>query len=182
MIFSHQQIQEKCIEQQKPLHQVFVDLTKAFDTVNREALWKILAKIGCISTFVNIFKEHHRNMKARVTFNSQLSGEIAIANGVKQGDIFALTLFSIFFAVLLTLHSKTVLRVFPVSLKLQVKVLNLRRFNKKSEMFVELIRELLYAANAVFLAHKQIDIQNIMHQFSQACNAFRSSISLKTQK
>ena len=102
MIFSHQQIQEKCIEQQKPLHQVFVDLTKAFDTVNREALWKILAKIGCISTFVNIFKEHHRNMKARVTFNSQLSGEIAIANGVKQGDIFALTLFSIFFAVLLT--------------------------------------------------------------------------------
>ena len=80
------------------------------------------------------------------------------------------------------MHSKTVLRVFPVSLKLQVKVLNLRRFNKKSEMLVELIRELLYAANAVFLAHKQIDIQNIMHQFSQACNAFRLSISLKTQK
>ena len=38
MIFSLRQIQEKCIEQQKPLHQVFVDLTKAFDTINREAL------------------------------------------------------------------------------------------------------------------------------------------------
>ena len=42
------------------------------------------------------------------------------------------------------MHSKTVLRVFPGSLKLQVKVLNLRRFNKKSEMLVELIRELLF--------------------------------------
>ena len=38
MIYSARQIQEKCIEQQIPLYQVFVDLTKAFDTVNREAL------------------------------------------------------------------------------------------------------------------------------------------------
>ena len=102
MIFSLRQIQEKCIEQQNPLYQVFVDLTKAFDTVNREALLKILAKIGCSSAFVNMFKELHRNMKARVTFSGQLSGEIAIDNGVKQGDIPAPTLFSIFFAVLLT--------------------------------------------------------------------------------
>ena len=50
-----------------------------------------------------MFKELHRNMKARVTFNGQLSGEIAIDNDdVKQGDISAPTLFSIFFAVLLT--------------------------------------------------------------------------------
>ena len=66
MIFSVRKIQEKCIEQQKPLYQVFVDLNKAFDTVNREALWKILTQIGCPSTFVNMFKELHRNMKARV--------------------------------------------------------------------------------------------------------------------
>ena len=25
----------------------FVDLTKAFDTVSREGLWKIMAKFGC---------------------------------------------------------------------------------------------------------------------------------------
>ena len=41
-------------------------------------------------------------MKACVTFNDQLSGEIAVDNGVKQGDIAAPTLLSIFFAVLLT--------------------------------------------------------------------------------
>ena len=98
MIFSVRQIQEKCIEQQKPLYQVSVDLTKAFDTVNREALWEILTKIRCPSTFVNMLKDVYRNMKARVTFNGQLSGEIAINNG----DIPAPTLFSIFFAVLLT--------------------------------------------------------------------------------
>ena len=29
------------------LYQVFVDLTKAFDTVSRSALWIILGKLGC---------------------------------------------------------------------------------------------------------------------------------------
>ena len=45
MIFAVQQVQEKCIEQQMPLYQIFVDLTKAFDTVNRNVLWKILLKL-----------------------------------------------------------------------------------------------------------------------------------------
>ena len=35
MIFSLRQIQEKCIEQNMPLYMIFVDFTKAFDTVNR---------------------------------------------------------------------------------------------------------------------------------------------------
>ena len=46
MVFTARQFQEKCIEQRMPLYQVFVDLTKAFDTVNRDALWRILGKIG----------------------------------------------------------------------------------------------------------------------------------------
>ena len=38
MIFAVRQLQEKCIEQKKSLYSVFIDLIKAFDTVNREAL------------------------------------------------------------------------------------------------------------------------------------------------
>ena len=34
MIFSLTQLQEKCIEQHKDLYLIFIDLTKAFDTVN----------------------------------------------------------------------------------------------------------------------------------------------------
>ena len=51
MIFSVRQIQEKCIEQQRPLHQVSVDLTKAFDTVNTEALLKILTNLDAHQHF-----------------------------------------------------------------------------------------------------------------------------------
>ena len=69
MLFSARQLQEKCIEQQVSLFQVFVDLTKAFDTVNRDALWLILRKLGCPPNFVRVVKELHRDMKARLCFN-----------------------------------------------------------------------------------------------------------------
>ena len=34
MVFAIRQLQEKCVEQHKDLHLLFIDLTKAFDTVN----------------------------------------------------------------------------------------------------------------------------------------------------
>ena len=46
--------------------------------------------------------ELHRDMQCQVTVNGILSDEIPIENGVKQGDILAPTLFSIYFSVLLS--------------------------------------------------------------------------------
>ena len=89
------------MEERVPIYQVFVNITKAFDTVNRSALWIILEKLGCPSGFVDLLKQLHRNMKVRVNFNGSLSEPISIDNGVKQGDIPAPTLFSIYCAVTL---------------------------------------------------------------------------------
>ena len=40
MIFTARQLQEKCQEQNVDLYMTFVDLTKAFDTVSSDGLWK----------------------------------------------------------------------------------------------------------------------------------------------
>ena len=45
MIFTARQLQEKCQEQNVDLYMTSVDLTKAFDTVSRDGLWKIMAKL-----------------------------------------------------------------------------------------------------------------------------------------
>ena len=66
MIFTARQIQEKCKEQHKDLYAVFIDLTKAFDSVSRDGLWKILGKIGCPAKFINIIRSFHCGMMARV--------------------------------------------------------------------------------------------------------------------
>jgi len=47
MIFVARLLQEKCREQHRDLFIAFIDLTKAFDTVNRDLLWQVLGKFGC---------------------------------------------------------------------------------------------------------------------------------------
>ena len=73
MIFSARQLQEKCKEQILPLFQCFIDLSKAFDTVNRSTLWKILLMLGCPERFICLIRSLHNGMKATVSFNATLS-------------------------------------------------------------------------------------------------------------
>ena len=47
-------------------YMTFVDLTKAFDTVSREGLWKIMAKFGCPAKFIAMARQFHDGMLARV--------------------------------------------------------------------------------------------------------------------
>jgi len=56
MVFTARQIQEKCREQNQDLYVVFVDLRKAFDTVNRDGFWHVLKKLGCPGKFVSVVK------------------------------------------------------------------------------------------------------------------------------
>ena len=62
MIFAVRQLQGKCFEQNKPLYSVFIDLTKAFDTVNRKALWTVLECIGCPPKLVSMIRLFHDGM------------------------------------------------------------------------------------------------------------------------
>nr|VZI32262.1 unnamed protein product [Spirometra erinaceieuropaei] len=54
MIFVDRQLEEKCQEMRTRMYSTFVDLTKAFDTVNREGLWKIMQKFGCLERFIEM--------------------------------------------------------------------------------------------------------------------------------
>ena len=97
MIFTVRQLQEKCREQNRGLYITFVDLTKAFDTVNRDGLWKIMSKFGCPEKFINIVRLFHDGMEARVKDNGEFSEPFPVTNGVKQGCVLAPTLFSMLF-------------------------------------------------------------------------------------
>ena len=66
MIFTARQLQEQCQEHNVELYMTFVDLTKAFDTVSREGLWKIMAKFGFPAKFIAMVRQFHDGMLARV--------------------------------------------------------------------------------------------------------------------
>ena len=89
MIFTARQLQEKCQEQDVDLYMTFVDLTKAFDTVIREGLWKIMAKFGCPAKFIAMVRQFHDCTLARVQNDGEFSDPFPVTNGVKQGCVLA---------------------------------------------------------------------------------------------
>ena len=101
MVVSLRQLQEKCREQQMPLYIAFIDLTKAFDMVSRDGLFKILPKIGCPPKLQSMIESIHTDTKGTVQFNGNSSEPFEIRGGVKQGCVLAPTLFGIFFGMLL---------------------------------------------------------------------------------
>ena len=76
-------------------------MTKAFDLVSKDGLFKILAKIGCPPTLLSIVKSFHDDKKGTVLNDGATSDPFNILSGVKQGCVLAPTLFGIFFATLL---------------------------------------------------------------------------------
>ncbi|XP_047502747.1 uncharacterized protein LOC125048220 [Penaeus chinensis] len=86
MIFAARQLQEKCQEQHSDLFVTFVDPTKAFDTVSRDGLWKIMEKFGCPSKFITIVQQFHDGMLVKVLDDRDESEAFPVTNGVKQGS------------------------------------------------------------------------------------------------
>nr|VZH99391.1 unnamed protein product [Spirometra erinaceieuropaei] len=101
MIFVARQLQEKCQEMRTHLYSTFMDLTKAFDTLNREGLWKIMKKFGCLERFTQMVRQLYDGMPTRVTEHGVVSEVFALTNEVKHSCVLAPTLFSLMFTAML---------------------------------------------------------------------------------
>ena len=95
------QLQEQCGEQRQTLYIAYIDLMKVFDLVSRDRLFRVLLKIDCPSKLLSVIQSFHTDMKWVV----HLVQWFLIGSGVKQGCVLALTLFGIFFAVMLRAYN-----------------------------------------------------------------------------
>ena len=175
MIFAASQVQEKCREQNLDLYMVFVDLTKAFDTISRDALWQILRKSGCPDLFVDIIRSFHEGMVARVQDQGQMSEPFSVTNGTKQGCVMAPLLFTLVFSAMLYDNDLGAL----IRFRTDGNVFNLRRLNSKTRTSKVLITDLLFADDCALLAHTVDDIQAITNAFARSARRFGLTISLK---
>ena len=74
----------------------FIDLSKAFDTVERTMLWEVLRLSGCPNKFIGLVRLLHDGMEARVKVGSLESRAFEVSRGVKQGCVLAPVLFNIY--------------------------------------------------------------------------------------
>ena len=128
----------------------FVDLTKAFDTVSRAGLWKIMAKYGCPDKFIALVRQFHDGMLVRVKDDGDSSEPIAVTNGVKQGCVLAPTLFSIMFSAMLSEAFRDDDDGITIRYRTDGKLLNLPRLQAKSKVKEATVRDLLFGLNIFY--------------------------------
>lgn len=101
MILSAKQIQEKCLEQIQNLYILFVDLTKAFDTVTRDDHWMTLHKRGCPEKVVAVLRSFHEGMLIHEHECGKSSEPFPVSDETRHRCVIAPTFFSIFFSFML---------------------------------------------------------------------------------
>ena len=186
MNFAIRLLQEKCKLHSEDLYLLFIDLTKAFDTINRPALWAILEKIGCPKHFVDLIRSFHDGMMVSVREGSEKSTPFCVTSGTKQGCVLAPTLFSIFFSVMLIIAFKEerddeaidgvdILARFDKELY----ALNSNHFKAHTKVKHFTIRELLFADDCALAACSQEALQRLCDRFAKACCRFGLTISIK---
>ena len=179
MIFTARQLQEKCQEQNMDLYMTFVDLTKAFDTVSCEGLWKIMAKFGCPTKFIAMLRQFRDDMLAQVQNDDEFSDPFPVTNGVKQGCVLAPTLFSIMFSAMFTAAFKDDDNGIPIRYCFDGKLFNLRRLQAKSKVQTEVLDESLFADDMAKGAPTEEKMQKGVDQVSDSCDSYDLTISIK---
>jgi len=94
-IFTIRQILEKCHEQSIETHHLFVDYEKAYDSVNRNELWKAMREFGIPMKLIGMTRLTVQYTEGMVRIGGRLSPIFRINTGLRQGDLLSPMLFSL---------------------------------------------------------------------------------------
>jgi hypothetical protein len=86
---------EQCVEFRSPLHLLFIDFEKAFDSVRREYIWTALKNKGIPEKIIAIIKASYDGATCRVLHRGKLSEQFEVLSGVRQGCLLSPLLFLI---------------------------------------------------------------------------------------
>ena len=86
-------ILEQSLEWNSPLYVNFIDYEKAFDSVDRESLWRLLRHYGVPEKITNIIRKSYEGMTCRIVHGRQLTDAFEVRTGVRQGCLLSPFLF-----------------------------------------------------------------------------------------
>ena len=175
------QLLEKSRERHKDLYIAFIDLSKAFDTVNRELLWKYLCKLGVPPKFLSILQQLHDGMQARVLTGELQSEFFKVNVGVKQGCVLDPVLFNILLSAITCLfhsvmgHEDGV----RVEYRLDGSLFNIRRLQAHTKTKTRQICELQYADDCAILAHSPDYMLHALNTITDPYQSFGLQVNIK---
>ncbi|VDP29858.1 unnamed protein product [Schistosoma margrebowiei] len=86
-------IVEQSIKWNSSLYINFIDYEKAFDSVDRTTLWKLLRHYGVPLKIVNIIQSSYDGLHCKIVHGGQLTKLFEVKTGVRQGCLLSPFLF-----------------------------------------------------------------------------------------
>ena len=104
MMFVIHRLQELARKKRIPLYVCFIDLTKAYKSVDRTLLSTVLARFDVPQIMISVIRQFHDGMRACVRLDDRVCPRwFAVEQGLRQGCVLAPLLFNIFFAAVINL-------------------------------------------------------------------------------
>ena len=101
-MFAGRRLQELGRKACVPLALCFIDLQKAYDSVNPTLLWQVLARFETPPQIIEVTRQFHDGMRACVrSDDGRCSEKFEAAQGLRQGCVLSPLLFNVFFAAIL---------------------------------------------------------------------------------
>ena len=165
------------------IYKLFVDLTKAYDKVNRDILWKVLQRIGVPIELINLIQGLLVDSKAAIRIKGEIVGNFSLDMGLKQGSVFSPLLFNIFFGAIidawqLRLKDKGI----PMYIKFRGDILSSRDLMNMGNSQSFTIMEMLFADDAEIVASSAEELQEMLDVFVTVTEAFGQEVSIPKTK
>ena len=102
-IFTLRRLSEKYIDANRNLFLCYIDFKKAFDSIWRKGLWRVMRSMGYPEKIVRILESLYRETFSAVRIGASLSEWFETIVGVLQGCILSPLLFNIFLEVIMAM-------------------------------------------------------------------------------
>ena len=167
------------------LHMCFVDLQKAYDTVDRTLLWQILTRIGVPPHMIEVIRQFYDGMRACVRPGDGVCSDwFEVEQGLRQGCVLFPLLFNIFFAAVLNV----VLQRFREEPAILAELMLLKEPSTSMgpEPAMNYVRRavwgMLYADDACIVSRSPQGLAKMMEVIVEVCQAFALTLSEKKTK
>ena len=160
----------------------FVDLQKAYDTVDRTLLWQVLTRIGVPPQIIAVIRQFHDGMRACVRLDDSVCSDwFEVEQGLRQGCVLSPQLFNIFFAAVLNV----VLQRFSEKPAILAELVHLKEPSTSMgpEPAMDYVRRavwgMLYADDACIVSQSPQGLAKMMEVIVEVCRAFALTVSAK---
>ena len=173
-IWVARQVVERAAEYRTPVMMCFVDLTKAYDSVDRSALMAVLKSYGVPWQLVDIIQGLYSGTWCQVRTTDGMSEAFEVRSGVRQGCVLSPLLFNGFMDRILREMTETLGGGLHIDYAIGGGLFLSYRDKTSASSCVQ---DLLYADDVTLIAETRRELQHMITTLDKACDRWGMRIN-----